>query len=105
MTERTLSILLISSTLIALLGCFLMPAGPHFAEVPRFIRIGYMVVFGAVPILLMMKLISKLFPLGFKGERLSLNEGMFTICYVFLTKEAREEWRRYISEQKNKGAA
>lgn len=64
-----------------------------------------MFVFGAVSILLMMKLISKIFPLGFKEKPLSLNETMFKICYVLLTKEAREEWHSYISEQKNRGAA
>ena len=105
MTDRTLSILLISTTLVAILGYFLMPAAPHIAEVPKFVRTGYMFVFAAVPILLMMKLVSKLFPLGFRGESLLLNETMFSICHLLLTREAREEWRGYINEQKDREAA
>lgn len=105
MTDRTLSILLVSTTLIALLGFLLFPSGPQFAEVPKFIRIGYMFFFGASPIFLMMKLISKLFPVAFKGESLALNEMMFGICYAFLTEESRAEWRGYIREQKQSKTA
>lgn len=82
-----------------------MPSGSQFAEVPQFIRTGYMFFFGAAAVLFLMKLISKIVPLGFQRETVSLNETMFGICYVFLTKEAREEWRGYIREQKKREAA
>ncbi|MCK6405245.1 MAG: hypothetical protein L6Q60_04410 [Rhodocyclaceae bacterium] len=105
MTNKTLSTLLVLTALIAFLGYFLMPAGPRFAEVPQFVRTGYMFFFGALPVLLLMKLISKIFPQGFQHETVSLNETMFGIFFVFLTKEAREEWRGYIREQKKREAA
>lgn len=105
MTDRTLSLLLVSATLIVFLGFFLFPSGPQFAEVPKFIRVGYVFFFGAAPLLLMMKLISKLFPSAFKQESLSLNEMMFGICYVFLSSEARSEWRGYINEKRNRESA
>ena len=64
-----------------------------------------MFFFGVAPIFLMMKLISKIFPIAFKRQSLSLNEMMFGICYVFLTKEARTEWRSYINGTKKREAA
>ncbi|MBS1140918.1 MAG: hypothetical protein H6R13_2371 [Proteobacteria bacterium] len=65
-------------------------------------KIVFMAAYGAVPVLLMLKVISRLFLQGFKGQRLSFIENMFMLNYIFLTKEAREEWRSYIEEQKNK---
>ena len=37
-----------------------------------------------------------------KGQRLSFIENMYLLYYIFLTKEAREEWRSYTEEQKKK---
>lgn len=61
-----------------------------------------MAAFGAAPVLLMLKVISRLFLSGFKGQSLSFIEQMFSIYYIFLTIEARAEWRSYIEELKNK---
>lgn len=100
MTERTTSILLISTVLIAILGVFLLPLRQGLGVISRFISTAYIVDIFAVWFFLFMKLTSKLAPLNFKWESLSRNENMFCIFYVFLTKEAREEWRGYISEKK-----
>ncbi len=66
--------------------------------------IAYMANFFAVWFFGAMKVISKMAPLNFKWESLSRNEDMFFFFYVFLTKEAKEEWRGYINEKKNEAA-
>ena len=78
-----------------------------FPEValPGYVRYGYAVAFGAVPILLIMKMVSRIFLMELKGQPLSSIEQMFMIFYALLTKEAREEWRSYINDQKNKGVS
>jgi len=103
MTERTLSILLRTSTLIAIIGFILMHIVFPDAVLPRYIVYAYAGVFGAVPILFIMTLVSRIFLLGLKEQPLSSIEQMYMIFYVFLTKEAREEWRNHIKERKNKG--
>lgn len=65
-------------------------------------KIVFMAAYVAVPVLLMLKVISRFFLQGFKGQRLSFIQNMFMLYYIFLTKEARDEWRSYIEEQKNK---
>jgi hypothetical protein len=100
MTERTTSILLISTVLIAILGVFLLPLGQGLGVISRFISTAYILDIFAVWFFLAVKITSKLAPLNFKWESLSRNENMFCFFYVFLTKEAREEWRGYISEKK-----
>ena len=68
----------------------------------RYMKILFMIAFGVLPMLVILKVISRLFLDGFKGQRLSFIENMFMLYYIFLTKEAREEWRSYIEEQKKK---
>ncbi len=101
MTNRTTSILLASTVLIAILGVFLLPLGQGLGVVSRFISYAYVLDIFAVWFFLAVKLFSALAPLNFKWESLSRNENMFCFFYVFLTKEAREEWRGYISEKRN----
>lgn len=101
MTNRTTSILLVLTFLIAILGVFLLPLGQGFGVVSRFVSYAYILDIFAVWFLLAVKLFSTLAPLNFKWESLSRNENMFCFFYVFLTKETREEWRGYISEKKN----
>jgi hypothetical protein len=103
MTERTLSRLLLASTLIVIVGFVVMEFVFPDVAMPGYIKYGYAVVFGAAPILLMMKIISRIFLIGLQGQPLSSIEQMFIILYVLLTKEAREEWRSYINNQKDKG--
>jgi len=67
--------------------------------------IAYMANFFAVWFFVAMKVMSKMAPLNFKWESLSRNEDMFFFFYVFLTKEAKEEWRGYINEKKKNEAA
>ena len=57
-----------------------------------------MIAFGLGPLLVMMKVISGIFLSGFKGQSITLIEQMYIVCYLFLTAEAREEWRCYIAD-------
>jgi len=103
MTERTLNNLIRVSLVIALIGFTSIQTGWIDGFIPmRYMKILFMVAFGAVPTLLILKVISRFFLLGFKGQQLSFIENMFMLYYIFLTKEAREEWRTYIEEQKKK---
>lgn len=103
MTERTLSNLIRVSLVIALIGFISIQTGWADGFVPmRYMKILFMVAFGAVPTLLILKVISRFFLQGFKGQQLSFIENMFMLYYIFLTKEAREEWRTYMEEQKKK---
>lgn len=103
MTERTLSNLIRASLLLAVVGFVLIQTAWLDAVVPtRHLKIAFMVVYGTVPVLLMLKVISRLFLQGVKGQHLSFIENTFMFLYVFLTKEARAEWRSYINEQKNR---
>lgn len=103
MTERTLSNLIRASLLLAVIGFIFIQTAWLDSVVPtRYMKIVFMAAFGAAPVLLMLKVISRFFLLGFKGQRLSFIQNMFMLYYIFLTKEAREEWRSYIEEQKNK---
>lgn len=66
--------------------------------------IAYMANFFAVWFFVAVKVMSKIAPLNFKWESLSRNEDMFFFFYVFLTKEAKEEWRSYIKQKKKNEA-
>ena len=103
MTEATLNNLIRVTLLIAVIGFSSIQMGWLDAVVPmRYMKILFMVAFGALPLLLILKVISRLFLDGFKGQRLSFIENMFMLYYIFMTKEAREEWRSHIEEQKKK---
>lgn len=64
----------------------------------------YLFVFIITPLLLMIKVVSRLFLSGFKGKSVSFIENMFVFCYFLLTKEAREEWSSYIKKKKQESA-
>ena len=103
MTERTLNNLIRASFLIAVIGFVSIQTAWLEGFIPmRFMEMLFMAAFGAVPTLLILKVISRFFLQGFKGQHLSFIENMFMLYYIFLTKEAREEWRSYIEEQKKK---
>lgn len=103
MTERTLNYLIRVTLFIAAIGFISIQTAWLDAVVPmRYMEILFMVAFGVLPILLIIKVVSRLFLEGFKGQRLSFIENMFSLYYVFLTKEARGQWRSYIEEQKKK---
>jgi len=103
-TERTLSRLIVASIVAAII-CYIAIRTEFLGSVipTSYLQKLFMTAFAATPFLLMLKVISRLFLSGFKGQSLLFIEHMFTIYYVFLTKEARAEWRSYIEEQKNKG--
>ena len=65
-------------------------------------RYVFMWALGVTPLLIMVKIVSRLSLEALKGTRLSTLEGMFMLYYLFLSKEAREAWRAYIEEQKAK---
>lgn len=101
MTERTLSNLIRASLFVAVVGFISIQTSWLDGVIPtRYAKIAFMTAYGVVPVLLMLKLISRLFLSGFKGQKLSFIENMFMLFYVLLTKEAREEWQSYIDEQK-----
>ena len=103
MTERTLNNLIRVTLLIAVIGfLFIQTTWLDAVVQMRYMKILFMIAFGVLPMLVILKVISRLFLDGFKGQRLSFIENMFMLYYIFLTKEAREEWRSYIEEQKKK---
>lgn len=103
MTERTLNDLIRATLLMLLIGFICIQTAWLDGVVPmRYMKVLFMVAFGAMPVLLILKVISGFFLQGFKGQRLSFIENMFMLFYIFLTKEAREEWRSYIEGQKKK---
>ncbi len=101
MTERTLNNLIRASFLIAVIGFISIQTAWLDGVFPmHYMKMIFMVAFGAAPALLLLKVISRFFLQGFKGQRLSFIENMFMLYYIFLTKEAREEWRSYMEELK-----
>lgn len=103
MTERTLNSLIRVTLFIAAIGFISIQTAWLDAVVPmRYMKTLFMTAFGFFPILLILKVISRFFLDGFKGQRLSFIESMFSLYYVLLTKEARGQWRSYIEEQKKK---
>jgi len=102
MTERTLSGLLRASIFIVIVGFVLMQLVFSGVVMPKYIRYAYAFVFGITPILLMMKVFSRMSLPALKDQPLSSLEQMFMVFYAFLTKEAREDWRSHIKQQKNK---
>jgi len=82
-----------------------MPPSPLLGEFGRYVEIAYMANFLAVWFFVVMKVMSKMVPLNFKWESLSRNEDMFFFFFVFLTKEAKAEWRGYINEKRKNEAA
>lgn len=64
----------------------------------------FMIAFGVMVFLCMLKIVSsRLFFNGLNGVRLSTLEGVFMFYYLFLDKEAREEWGAYIEKRKSEG--
>lgn len=103
MSEKTLNFLIKSFLMIAVGGFFVI-SGSQIANTAamKYVKYIFMVAFGITPVLLIIKMISRLFLSGFKGRPISFIENMFTIYYLVLTKEARKEWADYIEEQKQK---
>ena len=103
MSEKTLNFL-INLSLVITVGSFLTFTGNLIQDpvVIEYIKYVFMVGFGFTPLLLMLKIISRLFLSGFKGQSTSFIEGAFTFYRFLLTKEAKKEWADYIEEQKRK---
>jgi len=108
MKERTLSILILFFAVIFLISCPLgygnFGLGSEQKLVARYVC---MISVSATTFLLMQKIISSFFLPGrdgmslFHGMRLSAIEVLFVFYCIFLTREAREEWRAYINKKKS----
>ncbi|TVO58586.1 hypothetical protein [Denitromonas halophila] len=106
MTERTLSRLILAAVVIFVLSLSVSRTA-MFASHASSVNLSWVIAitFALAPLLLMLKIISRLFLSGVKGQPLPLVEQMFIVCYLFLTMEARKEWRDYIrAREKAEGA-
>lgn len=103
MSEKSLNFLIKLFLAIAVVSFFII-TGDYMQDesAMEYMKYIFMVSFAVTPLLLMLKIISRLFLSGFKGRPVSFIESMFTIYYFLLTKEARKEWADYIEEQKRK---
>lgn len=103
MSEKTLNFLIKAFLLIAV-GSLLVMSGETMVNSPvmKYVKYIFMIAFGLTPVLLIIKIISRIFLSGFKGRPISFIENMFTLYCFVLTKEARKEWADYIEDQKQK---
>lgn len=104
MREKTLSFLIVFLFAIGVV-CYFVGHGDFVndLEVRLFARYMVMISFAATPILIISKIFSCLSLYVFFDMRLSTLEGVFSMCYFFLTKEARDKWRALIDEKRNGG--
>lgn len=103
MRKATLSILIYISLAIAILSYVAAYSGGLNKENEHLAKYIFMITFGLVPSLLILKLISTSFFLsGLSGMPLPQLEGVFAIFYIFLTKEARIEWKKKIEQEKSR---
>lgn len=101
MRERTLSLLIMFSFVLGV-ACYVIGHGDFVADLEIKSAARYMVMlsFAVTPILMMSKIFSRLSLHIFCDMQTSTLEGIFSIYYFFLTKEAREEWRTFIDERR-----
>lgn len=101
MREKTLSRLIVLAILLGVVS-YILGHSELLSDTDLKIQFRYvfMWAFGVTPLLIMVKIVSRLSLEVLKGTRLSTLEGMFMVYYLFLSKEAREAWRSYIEEQK-----
>jgi len=101
MKDRTLSFLILFFCLLGIISYLFMGESIGLeSDRRRVVSYIFAVSFGAVPLLIIQKIVSRLFLSGLSRVRLSTLEGLFVFYYPFLTKEAREEWRACIEEKK-----
>lgn len=103
MSERSLNFLI--KLFLALTICsFTIITGDFIKDVTamKYVKYIFMAGFRVTPLVIMLKIVSRIFLSGLKGRPVSFIEGMFPIYYLLLTKEARREWSDYIYEQKRK---
>ena len=101
MTEQTVSRLIVAS-IVTVIACAIAIQTRILGEaIPKtYLQTLLMFPFCMAPLLIMIKIISRIFLSGFKGKSVSFIETAFFFYYIFLTVEARAEWRCYIEEQK-----
>lgn len=103
MSEKTLNLFIKIFFMVAV-SCFFVMRGGLFSDpaILKFANYLFAIVFGITPVLLLIKIVSRLFLSGFKGRSIYFIENMFSIYYLMLTKEARKEWVDYIGKQKQR---
>lgn len=101
MSEKFLNILILVFFLLTVGGYFVISGNLIVdKEVMKLFRYIYMIPFGITPLLLIIKIVSRIFLIGLKDRPVSSIENLYAIYYFLLTKEAKKEWVNYIKEQK-----
>jgi len=102
-TEQTVSRLIVAS-IVTVIACAIAIQAEFLGDaIPKtYLQTLLMVAFCMAPLLIMIKIVSRLFLSGLKGKSVSFIETAFSFYYIFLTVEARAEWSCYIEEQKRK---
>jgi len=102
-TEQTVSRLIVAS-IVTVIACAIAIQARFLGDaIPKtYLQTLLMVAFCMAPLLIMIKIVSRLFLSGLKGKSVSFIETAFFFYYIFLTVEARAEWRCYIEEQNRK---
>ncbi len=103
MKDKTQTFLLKATIIIGLMTYLVL----YGEQIKQFIPEKILVIIFAfcialAPILLILRIISKVFIAGFRGQPVEFIEKMYAIYYVFLTKEARIQWKEYIESEKRK---
>ena len=101
MSEKTLNRLILLSALLTIAGFFIIN-GKLIGNEAAMKYFGYVYVlpFAMTPLLLICKLVSRIFLEALKGQPISSMENYYLLYYLLLTKEARTEWAAYIDENK-----
>lgn len=101
MSEKTLNRLILLSALLTIGGFFVITGNLISNEVAmKYFVYFYMLPFAMTPLLLICKLVSRIFLEGLKGQPISSMENYYLLYYLLLTKEARTEWVEYIEQRK-----
>jgi hypothetical protein len=101
MSENTLNRLILLSALLTIGGFFVISGNLIGNEAAmKYFRYLYVLPFSMTPLLLICKLVSRVFLEGLKGQPISSMEYYYVLFYLLLTKEARAEWVDFIEESK-----
>ena len=102
MSEKTLNRLIFLSALLTIGGFFVITGNLIRNDAAlKYFRYLYVLPFAMTPLLLISKLVSRIFLEGLKGQPISSMEYYYVFFYLLLTKEARTEWAGFIEASKN----
>lgn len=100
MKEKTLSKFTWIAFCIGMASCLVFLYSPLDEEIRKIASYVFAAMFGLVPILLIMRAVSRLFLQGMEGASVENLELVYTFIYFALTKEAREKWRDQMQKLK-----